>query len=330
VEKESALCGPYINGGTLDQASCSFNQALVSHNQELVRGETTTLQINLGLLCNQTCKHCHLEAGPRRTENMDGKTAEQVVAFAKKSAYDTIDITGGAPEMNPHLPELIKNLSPLTKNLVLRSNLTTIGDKERKNILETVKEFRVGITASFPAPNEGQTDSQRGRGVFQKNVKTLKALNAIGYGIEGTGLELNLVSNPAGAYLPPSQGDIEKRFKQLLKQKYGISFNSLFNFANVPLGRFRKWLSDSGNLDAYLQKLASAFNPCAVDGLMCRNLISISWDGTVYDCDFNLAAGLPVLSSKKHISGLDGPPAPGTPIAVSDHCFACTAGEGFT
>lgn len=186
------------------------------------------------------------------------------------------------------------------------------------------------IVASFPSCNEAQSDSQRGRGVFRMSLDALRKLNAMGYGQDGTGLELNLVANPTGAFLPTPQTQMEQRFREVLKKNWGIVFNRLHAFANVPLGRFRQWLVQSGNLESYLQRLASSFNPCAVEGLMCRTLVSVSWDGYLYDCDFNLARDLPLGGKKTHVSEMEGPPEPGIPIAVGDHCYTCTAGAGFT
>jgi radical SAM/Cys-rich protein len=193
-----------------------------------------------------------------------------------------------------------------------------------------LKDHRVVIVASFPSTNEAQADSQRGRGVFQVSIDTLRKLNAMGYGQDGTGLELDLVSNPTGAFLPTPQGQMEQRFREVLKKRWGIVFNHLYSFANVPLGRFRQWLLQSGNLESYLQRLASNFNLCAVEGLMCQTLVSVAWDGTLYDCDFNLARELPMGGRRTHVSQMEGPTEPGSPIAVGDHCYTCTAGAGFT
>ncbi|MFC1825544.1 arsenosugar biosynthesis radical SAM (seleno)protein ArsS [Thermodesulfobacteriota bacterium] len=305
-----------------------FHQTLSSHELRLVRADTATLQLNTGLLCNQTCRHCHLDAGPGRKENMDLATAKEVVSYAARAHFETVDITGGAPELNPHLPYLIEQVSGLTDRVMLRSNLSALSP--RSDLIELLKTCRVVIVASLPSLNESQADSQRGSGIFQASIETLRKLNALGYGQEETGLELNLVSNPTGAFLPSSQAQTEKRFRQMLDKKWGLRFNNLFNFANAPLGRFRQWLLQSGNLQKYIEKLVSSFNPCAVESLMCRSLISISWDGYLYDCDFNLARGIYMGGHKTHISEMSGPPSPGTPIAVADHCYTCTAGAGFT
>ena len=308
----------------------SFRLTLAKHGLTLNRQHTATLQINVGLLCNQRCKHCHLSAGPDRKESMDLETVNEVIAYAQRSHFDTIDITGGAPELNPNLVTLIEKLSPLAPRIMLRSNLTALNVATREHLMDILKEYRVVVVASFPSFNESQADSQRGGGVFQESISALKKLNAMGYGQDGSGFELDLVSNPTGAFMPSSQAQTETRFHQVLEQKWGISFNDLFNFANVPLGRFRQWLLQSGNLEKYIEKLASSFNPCAVEGLMCRTLVSVSWDGYLYDCDFNLARGLFMGGRKIHISEMSGPPQPGSPIAVADHCYSCTAGAGFT
>jgi radical SAM/Cys-rich protein len=307
-----------------------FHQTLAKQALKLERGKTTTLQINVGLLCNQSCRHCHLDAGPHRAENMNKETAEEVIAYAKRSRFEVIDITGGAPELNPNIETLVRKLSSLTTRLMIRSNLSALGERNPGDRMSLFKEHRAVIVASLPSYNEAQADSQRGKGIFQTSIDTLRKLNTMGYGQDGTGLELNLVSNPTGAFLPTPQGQTEQRFREVLKKKWGIVFNHLYSFANVPLGRFREWLLQSGNLESYLQKLASSFNPCAVEGLMCRTLVSVSWDGTLYDCDFNLARDLPMGGKRTRVFHMEGPPEPGSPIAVGDHCYTCTAGAGFT
>jgi radical SAM/Cys-rich protein len=196
--------------------------------------------------------------------------------------------------------------------------------------MDLLRSYHVVIVASFPSLNESQTDSQRGDGIFLRSIDALKKLNSMGYGQDGSGLELSLVSNPTGAFLPSSQSQTEKRFRQVLEKKWGIVFNNLFTFANVPLGRFRDWLLLSGNLETYLKKLASSFNPCAVEGVMCRSMVSVSWDGYLFDCDFNLARRLYMGGGKIHVSEMTGSPRPGHPIAVADHCYTCAAGAGFT
>ena len=306
-----------------------FNATLAQHNLKLVRAATHTLQINLGFLCNQVCRHCHLKAGPARKENMSAQTVDAVISYAARSHFETIDITGGAPELNSRLPRLIEDISPHTARIMLRSNLSAMKDK-LSDLADLLQHHHVVIVASFPSVNITQTDSQRGEGIFQESVAVLQKLNELGYGSHKSDLVLNLVSNPTGAYLPPAQEQAEKRFHQILESRWGVIFNHLYNFANVPLGRFREWLIKSNNLENYLSKLSSSFNACAVEGLMCRSLVSVAWDGYLYDCDFNLARGLPMGGAKIHVTEMDGTPNQGSLIATADHCYTCTAGSGFT
>ena len=308
----------------------SFENTLDKHGLTLKRSETTILQVNVGLLCNQVCHHCHLEAGPNRSENMSFDDAEQVVEYARRNRFETIDLTGGAPELNPNLPYLISELSHLTPRILIRSNLSVLNREPAGRLLKLFKEARVVIVASFPSLNHRQTESQRGQGMFEVSVTVLKKLNEMGYGHEGSGLELNLVSNPTGAFLPTSQKQAEERFKRVLAKKWDIYFNNLFTFGNMPLGRFHQWLITSDNYLSYMMKLVSGFNPKAVEGLMCRSLVSVSWDGYLFDCDFNQSADLYMGGKKVHISDADGKPVSGDPIAVADHCYTCTAGAGFT
>jgi len=307
-----------------------FSLTLSDHGLKLNRTRTHTLQVNVGFLCNQTCRHCHLNAGPNRMENMESGIIEEVISYAKRSRFETIDVTGGAPELNPNIGRLITEMSPLARRIMLRSNLSALNDGTRDDLMKLLQSHGVVIVASFPSLNELQVNSQRGDGMFKVCIDALKKLNVLGYGREGSGLELNLVSNPTGAFLPPSQSETEKRFRQVLDNKWGVVFNNLFNFANVPLGRFRQWLIKSGNFDKYIQKLTSSFNLCAVEGLMCRTLVSVSWDGYLYDCDFNLAKGLFMGGLKIHVSEMAGPPEKDSHIATADHCYTCTAGAGFT
>jgi radical SAM/Cys-rich protein len=307
-----------------------FARTMERHGLQLRRAHTHTLQVNVGLLCDLACRHCHLEAGPGRPEVMRRDTMDEVIAFARRCCFQLIDITGGAPELVPHIDYLIEQLAPLTPKLLLRSNLTALAATPRDDLLEICRAHRVAIVASFPSTSASQTDAQRGKGVGERSVGMLRKLNALGWGREGSGLELNLVANPTGAFMPAAQGETEARFKRDAERKWGIVFNHLFTFANAPLGRFRTWLEASGNYEGYMLKLASSFNPCTVEGLMCRSLVSVSWDGILHDCDFNIAAGLPFGGSPVHVSTLNARPETGTPIATGDHCYACTAGSGFT
>ncbi len=307
-----------------------FARALSRRGLELRRGETDTLQINVGLRCNQTCRHCHLNAGPGRREIMDRETIERVIDFARRGGFSTIDVTGGAPELNPDLPYLLERVRPLAEKVMVRANLTALAQPGREGLLELFRDLMITVVASFPSLSESQADAQRGEGVFARSIETFNKLCALGYGREGSGLELNLVSNPTGAFLPPEQAQAEKRFRRRLYDRWGVVFNNLFTFANVPLGRFRDWLIESGNLDGYLARLADKFNPCALDGVMCRTLVSVDWNGRLYDCDFNLAAGIPLGGNQVHVSEMAAKPEPGSLIAVGDHCYTCSAGAGFT
>ncbi len=307
-----------------------FKNTLESHGLELRRDTTTTLQVNVGLACDLACRHCHLEAGPGRPELMSSETAEAVISCAERFRFACIDVTGGAPELLPCLPSLITGVAPLTPKLIVRTNLVALSRPESADLPELYARHKLTVVASLPAVNAGQTEAQRGSGVWERSIAMLRRLNELGYGREGSGRELDLVANPSGAFLPAPQEQAEKKFRHDLERRHGIRFNSLFTFANVPLGRFRAWLERSGNLETYLHKLQGSFNPATIPGLMCRTLISVDWDGYIYDCDFNLAAGLHHGEQRKHISELRELPAMGTPIPVGDHCFACTAGSGFT
>jgi radical SAM/Cys-rich protein len=319
---------PFVH--EFDTELTGFSRTLARHGLKLARGDTQILQVNVGLLCNQTCGHCHLNAGPGRSEVMTRQTADQIAAWSGRASFETIDITGGAPEMNPDIVYLVETFAELAPKLIFRSNLSALNSGGREHLMELLKSLKVTVVASFASINESQADAQRGDGVFRASIAALKKLNALGFGRSETGLELNLVSNPTGAFMAADQAQTEKRFRQMLERKWGITFNHLFSFSNAPLGRFRRWLERSGNLPAYLKKLADGFNPCALDGVMCRTLVSVSWDGYLYDCDFNLARGLPMGRNRVHVTDMTGRPEPGNPIATADHCYTCTAGAGFT
>jgi radical SAM/Cys-rich protein len=308
----------------------TFREKLENHGLALRRAIANTLQINVGFKCNLVCRHCHLEAGPERPELMNAQTIDAVIACARRLPFRIIDITGGSPELVPDLPRLITGIAPLTPKLIVRTNLVAIARPEFTELIELYRRHRISIVASLPSTSPVQTDAQRGAGVWEKSIAALKLLNALGYGREGTGLTLDLVANPAGAFLPPDQAQAERKFKRDLALKHDLTFTNLFTFANVPLGRFRAWLEGSGNLGAYLKKLEESFNPCTIPQLMCRTMVSVDWQGFVYDCDFNLAAGLQHSKIRKHVSELAELPPEGAPIAVDNHCYACTAGPGFT
>ncbi|MBP2684346.1 MAG: radical protein [Deltaproteobacteria bacterium] len=307
-----------------------FSDTLARHGLSLVRDRVHTLQVNTGYLCNLRCRHCHLEAGPGRKEIMSRETMEEVVSFARRFPFRVLDITGGAPELVPDLPFLVEGLAPLAPRLMLRTNLSAVSGAEWESLLALCVAHRVVLVASFPSTNPSQADAQRGAGVTEAAIAVLKRLNAAGYGVEGTGLELDLVSNPVGAFLPMPQDSAERIFRQDLLRKWGVAFNRLYTFANVPLGRFRAWLLRTENYERYMKILTDAFNPSAVEGLMCRTLLSVSWDGFLYDCDFNLAADRPAAGCRIHVSDVRELPPPGAPVVTGEYCYACTAGSGFT
>jgi radical SAM/Cys-rich protein len=307
-----------------------FADILIRHGLSLIRDRVHTLQVNTGYLCDLRCRHCHLEAGPDRKEIMSRETMTAIVSFARRFPFQVIDITGGAPELVPDLPYLIEGLSPLAPRLMLRTNLSALGGDARESLPALCAAHRVVLVASFPSTNPSRSDALRGAGVTKAGIAVLKKLNAAGYGVEGTGLELDLVSNPVGASLPVSQESAERDFRNDLRRKWGITFHRLHTFANVPLGRFRTWLRKTGEYERYEKSLVEAFNPSAVEGLMCRTLLSVSWEGFLYDCDFNLAAGRPTGDRKVHVSDVRELPPPGAPIMVGEYCYACTAGSGFT
>lgn len=261
---------------------------------------------------------------------MSRETMGDVIDFARRVSFREADITGGAPEMVPDLPFLIEGLAPLVPRLMLRTNLTALAARERKPLLDLCIAKRVVLMASFPSADPAKTDLQRGQGVADAGIAMLRKLNAKGYGVEGSGLELNLVSNPVGAHLPATQARAERKFKPDMLRKWGVTFNRLYSLANVPMGRYRKWLNDTGIYDEYMKTLTEGFSPCTVAGLMCRTLISVSWDGFLYDCDFNLSAGRFHAGRRTHVSDVPGMPPPGTPIEIGDYCYSCTAGSGFT
>ncbi|HDR46710.1 MAG TPA: radical SAM/Cys-rich domain protein [Geoalkalibacter subterraneus] len=307
-----------------------FSCTLKRHELHFARRRCRILQINTGLLCDLACKHCHLEAGPQRREIMTAETMQEVIAFAHRGNFEMVDVTGGAPELVPGIAGFLSELAGCAPNVLLRSNLTALGGKAREELLATLCRHRIALVVSFPSLREAQVEAQRGSGVWEKSLAMLNRLNELGYGRAGSGLELHLAVNPGGAFLAAKQESMEKRYRRELENRWGIVFNRLFTLTNVPLGRFKHWLENSGNYQGYMRKLAEAFNPGAVPALMCREQISVSWDGYVFDCDFHLAAGICQGEKRTHVRELSAPPPEGTPIATADHCYACTAGAGFT
>lgn len=306
-----------------------FSQTLRLHGVSLERAETHTLQVNTGLLCNLACRHCHLEAGPHRSEVMPPEVMAAVVGYAGQVHFTTIDITGGAPELVPGIDRFLAQLAPLTDQLMFRTNLVALETDPGASFLPLFRELRIRLVASLPSTSRAQADAQRGTGIWERSCGVLRHLNELGYGRPGSGLELDLAVNPGGAFLAADQAQTEKRFRRELA-RMDIEFTRLFTFTNAILGRYREWLIRSGNLADYRQMLVDRFNPQALCGVMCRSLISVGWDGILYDCDFNLALGLAHGEHRHHVSEMEGRPVTGSAIATGDHCYACTAGAGFT
>ncbi len=288
-----------------------------------------TLQVNLGWRCNEACKHCHLLAGPDRLEQMARDTVDEVIRMVERWSIPMVDLTGGAPELNPHYEYLVECLASSGTHILTRCNLTVILEAGKEHLPEFYRDHRVELVCSLPYYQEDLVDSLRGAGVFQKSLEALHRLNRVGYGEADSDLRLNLMYNPAGAYLPPEQGALEELFHRELAGRFGIRFHRLLTLLNMPIGRFKEFLERSKNYDRYMGKLEAGFNPAAVAGLMCRSLISVSWDGRLYDCDFNQALDFPLLEGlPQTIRDFDLPSLATRPIRLADHCYGCTAGLG--
>lgn len=316
-----------------------FAETLRRSGIELTRKPLETLQINVGKLCNQACHHCHVEAGPKRTEIMERRTLERIIELLSGApTIHTIDITGGAPELNPHFRYLVSKLREMGKEVIDRCNLTVFFEKGQETTAQFLCDERVQVVASLPCYSKENVDKQRGNGVFDKSIRALKMLNELGYGKPDSGLQLQLVYNPVGAFVPPDQAQLEKDYKEELKSLFGIEFNHLYTITNMPIKRFLRELDRAGKTQEYMELLVSSFNAQAALGVMCRNLVSVGWDGVLYDCDFNQMLEIPLAgankiarsSSKKRtlwdIRGLNE--IAYEPIAVANHCYGCTAGAG--
>jgi len=288
------------------------------------------LQINVGYMCNQVCEHCHVDAGPDRKEIMTLETMQQCLEVIKNTGAHTLDLTGGAPEMNPNFRWFVEEASKAgIKDFIVRSNLTIIrANKKYYDLPEFFKKHNIHVVSSMPHWTRGKTDKQRGDGVFDKSIQALKDLNAVGYGVEGSSLKLDLVYNPSGAFLPGDQMALEADFKKALLEDFGIHFHNLFAITNLPISRFLDYLIASDNYEDYMYALVDAYNPAAVANVMCTNTISVSWDGWLYDCDFNQMLDLKVASKVKHISDYNEDLLNDRNIVISQHCYGCTAGAG--
>lgn len=287
-------------------------------------------QVNVGKMCNQVCKHCHVDAGPDRKEIMTRQTMQLCLDALKATDIQTVDLTGGAPEMNPDFRWFVEEIARLGRQIIVRCNLTIIvANKKYHDLPQFYKNHGVHVVSSLPYFTAARTNAQRGDGVFEDSIRALQLLNAVGYGQPGSGLVLDLVYNPSGAFLPGSQASLEMEFKKKLGQGYGISFNNLLAITNLPISRFLDYLIQSGNYEAYMEKLVNAFNPVAAANVMCRNTISIGWDGYLYDCDFNQMLDLKVAgTAPRHIRDFHVQELMARPIVINQHCYGCTAGAG--
>lgn len=287
------------------------------------------LQINVGKKCNQTCRHCHVDAGPDRIEVMPRDVVDRCIEVLIGTDIPTVDITGGAPELHPDFHEIVERARGAGKRVMDRCNLTVLLLPNYRDLPEFFAECQVELVCSLPHYREKQTDAQRGEGVFADSIDALRRLNRVGYGQPGSGLVLNLVTNPVGAFLPANQAALERDWKQELQRRYAIVFNNLYTITNMPISRFLDWLEDSGNLEGYMERLVNSFNPAAAEGVMCRNTLSVGWDGRLYDCDFNQMLELGIeQGAPQTIFDLDLDALSKRSITIAPHCFGCTAGAG--
>ncbi len=295
------------------------------------RDRLETLQVNLGYRCNQQCLHCHVNAGPKRSENMNGETVDQLIRFMNSGAVKKLDLTGGTPEMNPHFRRLVSAARELEIQVIDRCNLTILHEKGYEDLAQFLADNKVEVVASLPCYLKDNVDKQRGSGVFDASLEGLKKLNTLGYGQEGSGLTLDLMYNPQGPSLPPSQHELEAAYRERLKKDHGIVFSNLYTLTNMPIQRFGSMLISRGEFDDYMQLLRDNFKQENLDSVMCRTLLSVDWQGYLYDCDFNQMLKLPApLSSKPqtHIRELIDIDVEGKEIVIKDHCYGCTAGQG--
>ena len=341
INTRSQLSSPAAQRALLERVALpiAFETAIArSGRVALTTVAPTVLQMNVGKRCNQACHHCHVDAGPDRTEVMSDAVVDAVLRLLERSDIPTLDVTGGAPELHPRFREIVTSARAIGRHVIDRCNLTILTLPNYSSLPAFLAEHGVEIVASLPSFAAGQTDRQRGEGVFDHSLIALRCLNELGYGREGSGLILNLVTNPVGAFLPAPQASLERDWKRELQRRHGITFNRLLTITNMPISRFLEWLEQSGNTEAYLRKLVNAFNPHTVDGLMCRDTLSVGWDGRLHDCDFNQMLDLGVeptapqtvfdllasasMGSDRQSGGT------GRPVVTGPHCFDCTAGAG--
>lgn len=326
----------HIRGVTVKHENANLSSTLnlraplASKFPPIKRDELVALQINLGYLCNQACSHCHVDAGPNRTEMMNEETANLVIDFAVSRGLQYVDLTGGAPELNPYFRMIVERLTSERVKVIDRCNLTVLEEPGQENLADFLAKNNVKVVASMPCHGEQLVDLQRGKGVFEKSIRGLQTLNRFGYGSVGGALELDLVHNPTGPSLPPPQSQLELDYKRELKANYDIEFNHLLTIANMPIARFRHSLLRDGEYEAYMQTLIDSFQASNLSKLMCKSLISVDWRGYVYDCDFNQMLAMPFsgASARVHLSELMSESFNGKEIAYAEHCFGCTAGQG--
>lgn len=315
---------------TLQDLKINFDDKLRQYGIHLRRKTLKTLQINVGKLCNQVCMHCHVDAGPGRTEIMSAEAADRVLnLLASLPSIESVDFTGGAPELNPAFRSMVTRSRSLGRRIIDRCNLTVLFVNAQEDLAEFFRENDVEIIASLPCYSRENVDKQRGRDVFDRSIDALRRLNSLGYGHEGSGLRLDLAYNPGGAFLPPSQEELEKLYKKELRVKFGIVFNRLYAMTNIPIKRWKEYLKHTRQMERYRALLINAFNPQTVDGLMCRTLISVGWDGQLYDCDFNQMLEIPIGGRHRTVWDIESFEEFNEGlIATGMHCFGCTAGAG--
>ncbi len=324
------LASTAISSPSLKVDHTSFIHTLQTHGLSLRRGQTEVLQLNLGKLCNLTCIHCHVNAGPKRKEIITRATIDHILEWLATTDIHTVDLTGGAPEMIPDFAYLTRSLRelPQVETIIDRCNLTILNEPGYEWLANHLAAYNITIVASMPCYSSENVNEQRGDGVFDSSIRALQHLNQLGYGINPE-LPLDLVYNPNGAFLPPDQAELEADYKRELKKHFDIDFNHLFAITNMPIARYKSWLKNNGQLEEYMTLLRDAFNPAATKGVMCRNTLSVGWQGEVYDCDFNQQLNLQWKNSKPlFLWDIDPAALEGRDITLGDHCFGCTAGSG--
>ena len=301
---------------------------MVSNFPALTRSKLEILQVNLGYTCNLSCTHCHVNAGPKRTEQMDKTNIDLVIDILKQHNVQTLDLTGGAPELMPHFRYLVKSARELGVTVIDRCNLTILNEPGQEDLAQFLADNQVEVVASLPCYSEENVDSQRGKGVFESSIEGLQKLNKLGYGKENSSLPLNLVYNPGGAFLPPGQVELEASYKEKLGAEHNIQFDNLFTITNMPISRFGAVLLAQGEFYDYMNLLKDSYSPANLAGVMCLNTVSVDWQGNLYDCDFNQMLEMPLAGTTRHLSDLLNSDIYGLPIKVADHCYGCTAGQG--